>query len=132
LLLNARVNIKAFSDEIVFFRKPSSCVEDIMNTVTVAHFTAPEISTTFVLRGTGSISRKTGSCRRSAWSTFPPLCSDQSSAGAAREAVYRRRPGLSSRRTHRLVQPAGRHNSISAPSLSIFSQRLKTVPGLVP
>ena len=23
----------------------------------------------------------TGSCRRSAWSTFPPLCSDQSSAG---------------------------------------------------
>jgi len=132
LLFNARVNIKAFSDEIVFYRKPSSCVEDIMNTVTVAHFTALEISTTFVLRGTGSTSRKTGSCRRSAWSTFPPLCSDQSSAGAARETVYRRRPGLPSRRTHHLEQPAGRHNVLSAPSLLIFRQRLKNVPGLVP
>ena len=28
------------------------------------------------------IPESTGSCRRSAWSTFPPLCSDQSSAGA--------------------------------------------------
>ena len=53
------------------------------------------------------IPESTGSCRRSTWSTFPPLCSDQSSAGAAREAVYRRRPGLPSRRTHHLEQPAG-------------------------
>ena len=40
------------------------------------------------------IPESTGSCRRSAWSTFPPLCSDQSSAGAVRKTVYRRRPGL--------------------------------------
>ena len=32
------------------------------------------------------IPESTGSCRRSAWSTFPPLCSDQSSAGAVRES----------------------------------------------
>ena len=38
------------------------------------------------------IPQSTGSCRRSAWSTFPPLCSDQSSAGAARETDYRRWP----------------------------------------
>jgi len=30
------------------------------------------------------IPESTGSCHRSAWSTFPPLCSDQSSAGAIR------------------------------------------------
>jgi len=35
------------------------------------------------------IRESTGSCRRSTWSTFPPLCSDQSSAGAVRETVYR-------------------------------------------
>jgi len=49
---------------------------------------------------------------------IPNLCSDQSSAGTVREAVYRRRPGLPSRRTHYLEQ--------SAPSLSTFRQRLKT------
>ena len=53
------------------------------------------------------IPESTGSCRWSAWSTFPPLCSDQSSAGAVRETVYRRRPSLPSRRTHHLEQPAG-------------------------
>jgi len=58
------------------------------------------------------IPESTGSCRRSAWSTFPPLCSDQSSAGTVLEAVYRRRPGL-------------QDNVISAPSLSTFRQRLK-------
>jgi len=35
------------------------------------------------------------------------LCSDQSSAGAVREPVYRRRPGLSGGWTHHLEQPAG-------------------------
>ena len=53
------------------------------------------------------IPESTGSCRRSAWSTFPPLCSDQSSAGAAHEAVYCRRPGLPGRRTHHLEKSAG-------------------------
>ena len=33
------------------------------------------------------IPESTGSCRRSAWSTFPPLCSDQSSAGTVRETI---------------------------------------------
>jgi len=58
----------------------------------------------------------TGMCRRSAWSAFPPLCSDQSSAGAVLEAVYCRRPGL-----HSLPD-----NVISASSLSTFRQRLNT------
>jgi len=71
------------------------------------------------------IPESTGSCRRSAWSTFPPLCSDQSSAGAAREADYRRRPGLPGRRTHHLEQPTGQRD-ISPVSLSTFRQRLKT------
>jgi len=53
------------------------------------------------------IHESTGSCRRSAWSTFPPLCSDQSSAGTVHETVYRRRPGLPGRRTHHLEQPVG-------------------------
>jgi len=53
------------------------------------------------------IPESTGSCRRSAWSTFPPLCSDQSCAGTVRETVYRRRPCLPSRRTHHLKQSAG-------------------------
>ena len=63
--------------------------------------------------------------RRSAWSTFPPLCSDQSSAGAVRETVYRRRPGLPGRRTHHREQPAGQRD-ISPVSASRFPQRLKT------
>ena len=70
------------------------------------------------------IPESTGSCRRSAWSTFPPLCSEQSSAGAVRETVHCRRPGLPGRRTHHLEQPTGQ--VISAPSLSTFRQRLKT------
>ena len=57
------------------------------------------------------IPEPTGSCRRSAWSTFPPLCSDQLSAAAAvRETVYRRRPGLPGRRSHHLEQPAGQRD----------------------
>ena len=71
------------------------------------------------------IPESTGSCRRSAWSTFHPLCSDQSSAGTVRETVYRRPPGLPSRRqTH--VWNTLPNNVISSPSLSIFRQRLKT------
>jgi len=66
------------------------------------------------------IPESAGSCRRSAWSTFPPLCSDQSSAGAVRETVYRRRPGLPGRRTHHLEQPSGQRNicpvSVNLPS----------------
>ena len=53
------------------------------------------------------IPESTGSCRRSALSTFPPLCSDEASAGTVRQTVYRRRPGLPSRRTHYLEQSAG-------------------------
>ena len=63
----------------------------------------------------------TGSCRRSVWSTFPPLCSNQSSAGAVRETVYRRRPGLPSRRTHCLEQFAGQRDKLSAPSVNLPS-----------
>ena len=73
----------------------------------------------------GIIPESTGSCRRSAWSTFPPLCSDQSSAGAVRETVYRWRPGLPGRRTHHLEQPTGQRD-ISQPSLATFRQRFKT------
>jgi len=75
--------------------------------------------------------RLTTKCRRcrvdglllgSAWSTFPPLCSDQSSAGTVRETVYRRRPGLPGRRTHHLEQPAGQRGvcpvSVNLPSAS--------------
>ena len=65
------------------------------------------------------LSQLHGSCRRSAWSTFPPLCY-QSSAGAAREAVYYRRPGLPGRRTHHLEQPTGQRDispvSVNLPS----------------
>jgi len=68
------------------------------------------------------IRESTGSCRRSTWSTFPPLCSDQSSAGAVRETVYRRRPDLPCRRTHHLQQPAGQCDfcsvSVDLPSAS--------------
>ena len=70
------------------------------------------------------IPESTGSCRRSAWSTFPPLCWDQSSAGAVRETVYRRRPGLLSRRTNHLEQRAGQRDI--CPVSVDFRQRLKT------
>ena len=78
------------------------------------------------------IPESTGSCRRSAWSTFPPLSSDQSSAGAAHEAVYRRRPGLPGRRTYHLEQPAGQRDigpvSINLPS----AFKNISVPGVIP
>jgi len=78
------------------------------------------------------IPESTGSCRRSAWSTFPPLCSDQSSAGTVRETVYRRRPGLPGRRTHHLEQPTGQRDicpvSVNLPS----AFKNISVPGLVP
>ena len=71
-------------------------------------------------------------CRGSAWSEFPPLCLDQSSAGAAREAVYCRRPGLPGRRTHHLEQPTGQRDispvSVNLPSAS----KNISVPGLIP
>ena len=74
----------------------------------------------------------TGSCRRSAWSTFPLLCSDQSSAGAVRETVYRRRPGLPGRRTHHLERPAGQRD-ISPVSVNLPSAfKNISVPGLIP
>jgi len=67
-----------------------------------------------------------GSCRRSDWSTFPPLCSDQSSAGTVRDTVYRRLPGLPGRRTHHLEQPAAQHDicpvSVNLPSA--FNKKL--------
>ena len=66
------------------------------------------------------------------WPTFTPLCSDQSSAGAVRETVYRRWPGLPSRRTHHLEQPAGQRDicpvSVNLPS----AFKNISVPGLVP
>jgi len=78
------------------------------------------------------ISESTGSCRRSAWLAFHPLCSDQSSAGAAREAVYRRRPGLPSRQTHHLEQPTGQRD-ICPVSVNLTSASKNiSVPGLVP
>ena len=57
---------------------------------------------------------------------------DQSSAGAAREAVYCRRPGLPGRRTHHLEQPTGQRD-ISPVSVN-FSSASKniSVPGLIP
>ena len=71
-------------------------------------------------------------CRQSAWSTFPSLCSDQSSAGAVCETVYRRRPGLPGRRTHHLEQPAGERD-ISPVSVNLPSAFENiSVPGLVP
>ena len=36
------------------------------------------------------IPESTGSCRRSTWSAFPPLCCYQLSAGAIRQTVHRR------------------------------------------
>ena len=69
---------------------------------------------------------------QSCWSTFPPLCSDQSSAGAAREAVYRRRPGLPGRRTHHLEQPTGQRD-ISPVCVNLPSAfKNISVPGLIP
>ena len=83
-------------------------------------------------RNCAVIPESTASCRRSAWLTFPPLCSDQSFAGAAREAVYRRRPGLPGRWTHHLEQPAGQRDicfvSVNLPS----AFKNISVPGLVP
>ena len=77
------------------------------------------------------IPESTGSCRRSAWSVFPPLCSDQSSAGTVRETVYRRRPGLPSRRTLHLEQPAGQRDicPVSVNLLPAFKNI--SVPGLI-
>ena len=76
------------------------------------------------------IPESTGSCRR--WSTFPPLCSDQSSVGAAREAVYRRRPGLPGRRTHHLEQLTGQRD-ISPVSVNLPSAfKNISVSGLIP
>jgi len=67
------------------------------------------------------IPESTGSCRRYTWSAFPPLCSDQSSAGTVRETVYRWRPGLPGRRTNHLEQPAGQHDICPvSQSLSTF------------
>ena len=66
----------------------------------------------------------TGSCRRSAWSAFPPLCSDQSSAGAVRETAYRRRPAFAV--AGPTIWNSLPDNVISAPSLSTFRQRLRT------
>ena len=67
-----------------------------------------------------------------AWSTFPPLCSDQSSPGAVRETVYRRRPGLPGRRTHHLEQPTGQRD-ISPVSVNLPSAfKNISVPGLIP
>jgi len=82
-------------------------------------------------RGTAPSYESTGSCRRSAWSTFPPLCSDQSSAGTVRETVYGRRPGLPSRRTLHLEQPAGQRDicPVSVNLLPAFKNI--SVPGLV-
>ena len=78
------------------------------------------------------IPESTGSCRQSAWSTFPPLCSDQSSAGAIRETVYCQRPGLPGRRTHHLEQPTG-HRDISPVSVNFLSASKNiSVPGLIP
>ena len=78
------------------------------------------------------IPESTGSCRRSAWSTFPPLCSDQSSAGAVRETVYRQRLGLPGRRTHHLEQPT-RQRDICPVSVNLPSAfKNISVPGLIP
>jgi len=57
-----------------------------------------------------AILESAGSCRRSPWSTLPPFCSDQPSAGAIRETVYRWRPGLPSRRTDNLNQSVGQRD----------------------
>jgi len=54
------------------------------------------------------------------------------SAGAVRETVYRRRPGLPSRRTHHLEQPAGQHDIYPVyVNLPSASENI-SVPGLVP
>jgi len=63
---------------------------------------------------------------------FPPLCSDQSSAGAVRETVYRQRPGLPGRQAHYLKQSAGQRD-ISPVSVNLPSAfKNMSVPGLVP
>jgi len=79
------------------------------------------------------IPESTGSCRRSAWSTFHPLCSDQSSADTVRETVYRRPPGLPSRRqTHRLEHPAEQRDIFPVPVNLPSAFKHISVPGLIP
>ena len=84
-----------------------------------------------IYKATHGNAPSTGLCRRSTWSTLPPLCLDQSSAGAVHQTVYRWRPGLPSRRTHHLEQSAGQCAlcsvvvDVSSASENIF------VPGLV-
>ena len=75
------------------------------------------------------IPESTGSCRRSAWSTFPPLCSDQSSACAVRETVYRRRPGLPGRRTRHLEQLIAKYHYTdpTGPARTFFAAKLRWV-----
>jgi len=61
-----------------------------------------------------------------------PLCSDRSSAGAVRETVYRRRPGLPGRQTHHLEQPTGQRD-ISPVSVNLPSAfKNISVRGLIP
>jgi len=64
-----------------------------------------------------------------AWSMFPLLCSDQSSAGAIRQTVGGRAFPVA----WPTIWNSLPDNVISAQSLSTYRQRLKTsVPGLVP
>jgi len=65
-----------------------------------------------------------GSCRRSAWSTFPPFCSDQSSAGAS--VKLSTVGGRAFPVAGPTIWNSLPDNVISAPSLSTFRQRLKT------
>jgi len=65
--------------------------------------------------GNGNYSHNTTSCAVS--NNY--YCSDQSSAGAVRETIYRRRPGLPGLRTH-LEQPA-RQRDISPVSVNLPS-----------
>jgi len=63
---------------------------------------------------------------------FVLSCSDQSSAGAVRETVYRRQQGLPGRRSHHLEQPA-RQPDISPVSVNLPPEFKKfSVPCLVP
>ena len=85
------------------------------------------------------IPESTGSCRRSAWSTFPPLCSDQSSVVPSvvcpQTVVYRRRPGLPGRRTHHQEQPAGQRDicpvSVNLPSAFKTFLFQASFPGII-
>jgi len=79
------------------------------------------------------IPESTGSCRRSAWWTFPPLCSDQSSAGIP-SVKLSTVGGRAFPVAGPIIWNSLPANVISAPSLSTFRQRLKniSVPGLIP